>query len=204
MTIFVGNPTVMMTSSSENIFCVTGHLCGKFTGQRPMMRSFEVFYLRLSKRLSKQSWGWCFETLSCSLWRHCNGTGGLPTRRDSNSESVSIPWGREVVNRINVVLSYSSRAKRDSLNSFQNIWITMYHALSMFMCFCAGRWCQYGAGLLIDIAMWLPQSQIFISTMRIMIAHNNIHHCYCNIFVIVFARVTVITFTIVIIFGKDG
>ena len=30
------------------------------------------FYLRLNKRLSKQSWGWWFETLSCPLWRHCN------------------------------------------------------------------------------------------------------------------------------------
>ena len=26
----------------------------------------------LNKRLSKQSWGWLFETLLCSLWRHCN------------------------------------------------------------------------------------------------------------------------------------
>ena len=28
--------------------------------------------LRLNKRLSKQSWGWWFETLSRPLWRHCN------------------------------------------------------------------------------------------------------------------------------------
>ena len=27
----------------------------------------------LNKRLSKQSWGWWFETLSCPLWRHRNG-----------------------------------------------------------------------------------------------------------------------------------
>ena len=36
-------------------------------------RSFDVFFdLRLNKRLSKQSWGWWFETQSCSLslWRH--------------------------------------------------------------------------------------------------------------------------------------
>ena len=26
----------------------------------------------LNKRLSKQLWGWWFETPSCSLWRHCN------------------------------------------------------------------------------------------------------------------------------------
>ena len=30
------------------------------------------FYLRLNKWLSKQSWGWWFETLSRPLWRHCN------------------------------------------------------------------------------------------------------------------------------------
>ena len=69
----------MMTSSNGNIFRVTGHLCGEFTGpgefpaQRPVTRSFDVFFdPRLNKRLSKQSWGWWFETLSCQLWRHCN------------------------------------------------------------------------------------------------------------------------------------
>ena len=31
-----------------------------------------VFYLCLNKRLSKQSWGWWFSTLSHSFWRHCN------------------------------------------------------------------------------------------------------------------------------------
>ena len=69
----------MMTSSNGSIFRVTGHLCGEFTvsgefpAQRPMTRSFDIFsYLRLNKRLSKQSWGWWFETLSCSLWRQCN------------------------------------------------------------------------------------------------------------------------------------
>ena len=41
--------------------------------QRPVTRSFDVFFdLRLNKRLSKQSWGWWFQTLSLPLWRHCN------------------------------------------------------------------------------------------------------------------------------------
>ena len=69
----------MMTSSNGNIFRVTGPLCGEFTGpgefptQRPVTRSFDVcFDLRLNKRLSKHSWGWWFETLSWSLWRHHN------------------------------------------------------------------------------------------------------------------------------------
>ena len=46
---------------------------GEFFAQRPVTRSFNVFFdLRLNKRLSKQSWGWWFETLSRPLWRHRN------------------------------------------------------------------------------------------------------------------------------------
>ena len=37
--------------------------------KRPLTRSFDVFFdLRLNKLLSKQSWGWWFETLSRRLW----------------------------------------------------------------------------------------------------------------------------------------
>ena len=70
---------LMMTSSNGNIFRVTGPLCGEFTGhgefpaQRPVTRSFDVFFnLRLNKRLSKQPPGWWFETPLWSLWRQCN------------------------------------------------------------------------------------------------------------------------------------
>ena len=46
---------------------------GEFPTQRPVTRSFDVFFdLRLNKRLSKQSWGWWFETPSRPLWRHRN------------------------------------------------------------------------------------------------------------------------------------
>ena len=69
----------MMTSSNGNIFRVTGPLCGEFTGpgefppQRPVTRSFDVFFdLRLNKRSNKQPQGWWFETPSWSLWRQCN------------------------------------------------------------------------------------------------------------------------------------
>ena len=48
---------------------------GEFPTQRPVTRSFDVhFDLRPNKRLSKHSWGWWFETASCPLWRHRNGT----------------------------------------------------------------------------------------------------------------------------------
>ena len=52
----------MMTSSNGNFFRVTGPLCG----------DAELWCFLLSKRLSKQSWGWWFETPSRPLWRHCN------------------------------------------------------------------------------------------------------------------------------------
>ena len=45
---------------------------GEFPSQRPVTRSFDVFFdLCLNKQLSKQLWGWWFETPSRSLWRHC-------------------------------------------------------------------------------------------------------------------------------------
>ena len=67
----------MMTSSNGSISRVTGPLCREFTGsgdfptQRPVTRSFNVFF---DLRLSKQSWGWWFEAPSCPLWRHRNET----------------------------------------------------------------------------------------------------------------------------------
>ena len=46
---------------------------GEFPAQRPVTRSFDIFYdLRLNKRLSKQWCGWWFETPSHPLWHHCN------------------------------------------------------------------------------------------------------------------------------------
>ena len=66
----------MMTSSNGNIFRVTGPLCGEFTSpgefptQRPVTRSFDVFFDPcLNKRLGKHSWGWWLEPPSCPLWR---------------------------------------------------------------------------------------------------------------------------------------
>ena len=86
---------------------------GEFPAQRPVTLSFDVFFdLRLNKRLSKESWGWWFETQSGSLWRHCNvltcpkGTGGLvwayyksPKQIDSSVNS-QWTWPRPLVDRL--------------------------------------------------------------------------------------------------------
>ena len=80
----IGTRTII----SSNIPCCVcmwnSSVTSEFPSQRPVTRSFDVFFdLCLNKRLSKQSWGWWFETPSYSLWRHCNepinyvhGTGG--------------------------------------------------------------------------------------------------------------------------------
>ena len=56
---------------------------GELPAQRPVTRSFDVFFdLCLNKRLSKQWWGWWFETPSRTLRHHCNVF------------TKDIPWGR--------------------------------------------------------------------------------------------------------------
>ena len=57
----------MMTPSYGNIllalalYAVNSSVTGEFPSQRPMTRSFDVFFdLCLNKRLSKHSWGWWF------------------------------------------------------------------------------------------------------------------------------------------------
>ena len=74
----------METFSALLALCAGNSLVtGEFPVQRPVARSFDVFfYLRLNKRLGKQSWGWWFETPLCSLWRHCNVI------------NTSLPWVR--------------------------------------------------------------------------------------------------------------
>ena len=58
---------------------------GEFPAQRPVTRSFGVFFdLCPNKRLSKQSWGWWFEMPSHPLWRHRND------RRQANLQFASI------------------------------------------------------------------------------------------------------------------
>ena len=98
----------MMTSSNGNIFRVivplsrefTGH--GEFPSQRQVTRGFDVFFdLRLNKRLNKQTRRRCFETPSCSLWRHCNGRQSLGIQNwylliysnITTPMTIGYPWG---------------------------------------------------------------------------------------------------------------
>ena len=64
----------METFSALLALCVgNSPVSGDFPAHRPVTRSFDVFIdLRLDKHLSKQTWGWWFETLPRPLWRHSN------------------------------------------------------------------------------------------------------------------------------------
>ena len=62
----------METFSALLVICARNSpVPGEFPAQRPVTRSFDVFfYLRLNKWLGKQLWGWWFGTPSLLLWRH--------------------------------------------------------------------------------------------------------------------------------------
>ena len=65
---------LMETFSALLAICAgNSPVTGEFPAQRPVTRGFDIFFdLRLNKRLSKQLWGWWFDTPSRPLWRHCN------------------------------------------------------------------------------------------------------------------------------------
>ena len=82
----------METFSALLVICAgNSPVPGEFPAQRPVTRSFDVFFdLHPNKRLNKQWWGWWFETSSCPLWRHRNDTKILNSRWH---QSYSRGWG---------------------------------------------------------------------------------------------------------------
>ena len=64
---------------------------GEFPAHRPVTRSFGVFFdLHLNKRLSKQWWGWWFETSSCPLWCHRNDLPCLSKIHQLNIKNLGL------------------------------------------------------------------------------------------------------------------
>ena len=71
----------------------------EFQAQRPVTRGFDVFFdLRLNKRLSKQWWGWWFETPSCPLWHHLNGIVFIWMSSLTNVESLCPSFSVDLAN----------------------------------------------------------------------------------------------------------
>ena len=121
---------------------------GEFPTQRPVTRSFDIFFgLRLNKWLSKQPWGWWFETLSRPLWRHSNMTW------NKTDETVLLllriqwlwyAWAHQTINSISKgnlaylevkYISYVAKLERkyqvnhNSLNKIAQHWPSMRNTL---------------------------------------------------------------------------
>ena len=82
----------------------------EFPAQRPVTRSFDVFFdLCLNKRLSKQSWGWWFETPSRPLWRHRNDDHRYRHRYhdDNGEEEHIILFLFHIIDNINIISVWS-------------------------------------------------------------------------------------------------
>ena len=85
---------------------------GEFPSQRPVTRSFDVFFdLRLNERLSKQSRGCWFETISRPLWRHRNERNRsrhigfrkcpmTPWKHRAHPDSTWIPQSESTINSL--------------------------------------------------------------------------------------------------------
>ena len=110
---------------------------GEFPTQRPVTRSFDVFFdLCLNKRLSKQSWGWWFETLSRSLWRHCNvmrkleNTGPatgvyISSNHESWNENVQIVYFKTVPGFVDI--QFTSWPNVIKKRTFMAEFFLLYH-----------------------------------------------------------------------------
>ena len=84
----------------------------EFPAQRPVTRSFDVFFdLRLNKRLSKQPWGWWFETPSRSLWRHCNAIS--ETQVWIQYDNVDLPGNDIGCSNVERLWTCKDRCKKD-------------------------------------------------------------------------------------------
>ena len=100
--------------------------------QRPVTRSFDVFFdLRLNKRLSEQSWGWWFETLSCPLWRHCNGE---QMEKSQYFMEYTVPITLCVCEIYAYIYIYIIRSAVDIITLLPYIRLIMYWSASLTRC----------------------------------------------------------------------
>ena len=92
--------------------------------QRPVTRTLDIFFdLRLNKRLSKQSWGWWFNTLPRPLRRHTNYS--CHSRVDIVAFDGMAPvWCQGICNH-HVNVGRSSHFRTTQLKVFPTPWHVM-------------------------------------------------------------------------------
>ena len=157
-------------------------LCGEFTGpgefptQRPVARSFGVFFdLRLNKRLSKQPWGWWFETPLWSLWCQCN--------------AKEIPL-LVVVTVITLVTSIFVETETETslFNTtwhYTDAWYQTY--MTVLMYYSELTWYQILACMLGDlVAVFLNILTLLSLSLSLLLSYFY-HHCFIIIRVMIFS-----------------
>ena len=99
--------STMMTSSNE-----------KFPRYWPFVRgihrsrSSDVFFdMHMNTRLSKQSWGWWFETPSWSLWRYCNDEFLVPRGVYAQLGEEFMVWKYEWANWLSSIFRWWKSAR---------------------------------------------------------------------------------------------
>ena len=151
---------------------------GEFPAQRPVTRSFDVFFdLRLNKRLSKQSRGWWFETLSHPSWRHCNVEheycAGWNSKRDKKlfnfreMHYVKFVYYYTLANWLNhtrVRWHYFVIDLRVNINSCIGLFYLFYcRTLKFFMCGCHANinlYIAYGCFAVFAITLFFPNNSL--------------------------------------------
>ena len=104
----------METFSALLVMCAGNYpVPGEFPAQRPVTRSFDLFFdLRPNKLLSKQPWGWWFETPSRPLWRHRNVV--------HNTREIHLIFSH-LINQLQKVCSMMSFHKNSQFNFLPNL-----------------------------------------------------------------------------------
>ena len=118
------------TFSALQALCVgNSPVTDEFPTQRSVRQSLDVFFdLCLSKRLSKQLWGWWFETPSGSLWRHCNGVSvvGLEIIVKALGTLIMLTSVKNIV--WHTIFTYKDKCVILIINNCQQGWIRKYRA----------------------------------------------------------------------------
>ena len=133
-------------SALLGIYAGNSPVLAEFPTQRPVTRNFDVFFdLRLNKWLSKQSWGWWFETLPRPLWCHSNDkclvkiSSGYGLMLLGNIDELVQERCNSIANTLELRLSCTNPLIRNDLNHcWQDIWshmVSLYHSEPKWLVF---------------------------------------------------------------------
>ena len=140
-----------METSNGNIFRVTG------IHRSPMNSPHKCQWIRrLNKRLSKQSWGWWFETPSRSLWRHRNVCSG-DQWTTKGLQHGALPWCFFVVR---TTYWTDSRVAMDMTHCSCYVTVINDFRVSKYLCWIEyTSWFTYSFRILL-INQWLGVTNI--------------------------------------------